>query len=137
MQKLIVSDKTGKSYSIEVEEKNASKLVGVGIGKVVDATPFGLHGYKIQITGGSDKEGVPMRFDVHGTAKPKILLSKGPGYRPKEFGLKRRKRVCGSAITRDMVQINAKVSEKGPKGLEELFGAAKPEAKPKEKNGEV
>lgn len=131
MQKLIVSDKTGKSYSIELEEKNASKLVGVELGKVVDASPFGLHGYKIQITGGSDKDGVPMRRDVHGTARPRVLLSKGPGYMPKEFGLQRRKRVCGNVITREMVQINAKVSEKGPKELEELLGAAKGKEQPK------
>ncbi|MFH1774278.1 MAG: 30S ribosomal protein S6e [Methanobacteriota archaeon] len=122
MQKLIISDSNGKSYSIELDEKKSKSFIGLEIGKVLDASQLGLAGYKIKITGGSDKDGFPMRSDVHGRVRARVLLSRGPGYRPKEKGLKRRKRVRGSTITPEIVQINAKVVEKGEKSLEELLG---------------
>jgi len=122
LQKLIISDSNGKSYSIELDEKKSKSFIGLEIRKVLDASQLGLAGYKIQITGGSDKDGFPMRSDVHGRVRARILLSSGPGYRPKEKGLRRRKRVRGRTITPEIVQINAKVVERGEKSLEELLG---------------
>lgn len=122
MQKLVISDSAGKSYSIELDEKKAKSFAGLEIGKVIEAAQLGLPGYKIQITGGSDEDGFPMRRDVKGRVRARLLLSIGPGYRPKEKGLKRRKRVRGNVITPEIVQINAKVAEKGEKSLEELLG---------------
>lgn len=122
MQKLIIADSNGKSYSIELDEKKSKSFIGLEIGKVFDAAQLGLAGYKIKITGGSDKDGFPMRSDVHGRVRARILLSSGPGYRPKEKGLRRRKMVRGRVITPEIIQINAKVVEKGEKSLEELLG---------------
>lgn len=119
---VIISDSNGKSYSVELDEKKSKSFIGLEIGKVLDAAQLGLAGYKIKITGGSDKDGFPMRSDVHGRVIARMLLSKGPGYRPKEKGLRRRKRVRGSTITPEIVQINAKVVEKGEKSLGELLG---------------
>ena len=36
---------------------------------------------KLKLTGGSDKSGVPMRDDVHGSARKRVLLSKGVDYK--------------------------------------------------------
>ncbi len=119
---IIISDSNGKSYSVELDEKKSKSFIGLEMGKVLEVTQLGLAGYKIQITGGSDKDGFPMCSYIHGRVRARVLLSKGPGYRPKEKGLERRKRVRGRTITPEIVQINAKVVEKGEKSLEELLG---------------
>jgi small subunit ribosomal protein S6e len=127
LQKIILSDpETGKSYSIELETENA-KIVGTRIGKTVDAASIGLSGYKIQITGGSDKDGFPMRIDLPGRGRKKVLLSDGPCYKPKSKGIKRRKTVRGNVLTKDIVQINAKIVKKGTKPIERLLGVAEAE----------
>ena len=123
MQKVILSDpKTGKSYSIELEADKA-KIIGTRIGKTVDGASIGLSGYKIQITGGSDKDGFPMRIDVPGRGRKKALLGAGPCYKPKSKGIKRRKTVRGNVLTKDIVQINAKIVKAGTKPLDKLLGA--------------
>jgi small subunit ribosomal protein S6e len=123
MQKVVISDpETGKAYSIELDEAKAKVLQGLEIGKVLDAAPLGLTGYKIEITGGSDKDGFPMRHDLKGRVRPRLLLSRGPGYKPLERGLRRRKRVRGNVITPDIVQVNAKIVKKGKKSIKALLG---------------
>jgi small subunit ribosomal protein S6e len=123
MQKVVISDpETGKAYSIELDEAKAKVLQGLEIGKVLDAAPLGLTGYKIEITGGSDKDGFPMRHDLKGRVRPRVLLSRGPGYKPLERGLRRRKRVRGNVITPDIVQVNAKIVKKGKKSIKALLG---------------
>lgn len=123
MQKMVISDpETGKAYNLELDEAKSKALIGLEIGSVLDASPLGLPGYKLEITGGSDKDGFPMRRDLKGTVRRRLLLSSGPGYRPREKGLRRRKRVRGRTITPDIVQVNVKVVKKGKKSLEELLG---------------
>jgi small subunit ribosomal protein S6e len=123
LQKVILSDpKTGKSYSIEVESDKA-KIIGKRIGNTVDGASIGLTGYKIQITGGSDSDGFPMRIDVPGRARKKALLTSGPCYKPKSKGIKRRKTVRGNVLTKDIVQINAKIVKAGTKPIDKLLGA--------------
>ena len=122
MQKVILSDpKTGKSYSIEVEADKA-KIIGTRIGKEIDGASIGLTGYKIQITGGSDKDGFPMRVDMPGRGRKKVLLSDGPCYKPTSKGVKRRKTVRGNVLASDIVQINAKIVKAGTKPIEKLLG---------------
>jgi small subunit ribosomal protein S6e len=122
LQKVIISDpETGKSYSMELEEGKAKAFIGLDIGKVLEGASIGLSGYKLEITGGSDKDGFPMRADVPGRGRQKVFLSKGPGYRPKAKGLKRRKMVRGRTITPDIVQINAKIVKKGKTPLDKLL----------------
>lgn len=132
MQKIVISE-SAKSFHLDLDEEKARAVVGLELGNVLDGTKIGLPGYKLQITGGSDKDGFPMRPDVHGRVRPRILLSKGPGYRPLEEGVKRRKRVRGNVITPEIVQINTKVVEKGAQGLEELLVKAEGEKKPEKK----
>jgi small subunit ribosomal protein S6e len=113
--KLVLSDpKTGKSEASEVKDASAQLLMGRKIGEVLDATTIGLTG-KIEITGGSDKAGFPMRRDVMGGGKNYILVTGGVGYKSKEEGSKKRKLIRGNTITEETYQVNAKrVEEQAP-----------------------
>ncbi len=129
MQKVVVSDpETGKAYNIELDEAKAKIFIGKKIGDIVKASPIGLKGYELKITGGSDKDGFPMRKDIHGGVRKRILLTSPPGYRPKRKGVRRRKMVRGNEITPEIVQINTKIVKKGKKSIEELLGLGGGEA---------
>lgn len=123
MQIVISDPKTGKAYKVEGKDTEASALfIGKRIGDAVDADILGLGGYVLEITGGSDKEGMPMRRDVSGTARKRILITSPPGYRPKEKGKRRRKSVRGNEISTAISQINVKIKEYGTKPIEVLLG---------------
>ncbi|WP_456372221.1 30S ribosomal protein S6e [Methanocaldococcus sp.] len=118
--KFVVADpKTGRCYQIEADN---TPLVGKRIGETFDGSILGLEGYKLEITGGSDSSGFPMRPDIHGSRKVRVLLSAPPGFRPKRKGERRRKTVRGNTIAPDIVQINCKVVEYGEKSISELLG---------------
>jgi len=122
--KLVISDpKTGRSYQRELKGAEAGKFRNQVIGDEVDGSAIGLSGYKLAITGGSDKCGFPMKKGVHGTRRPKILLAGGVGYNPKKE-VRKRKRVRGEQVGDDVVQVNAKITAYGKKGVEELLGAS-------------
>ncbi len=106
----------------EVEaDAEISHLIGKRIGEEIEGDALGLEGYKLLITGGSDKDGFPMAPSVPGGVKKKVLSAGGVGYRSKRKGIKRRKRVRGNTVTEDCYQINMKIVEKGSKPLEELL----------------
>ncbi|MCC6055607.1 MAG: 30S ribosomal protein S6e, partial [Desulfurococcaceae archaeon] len=67
---------------------------------------IGLSNVQLEIRGGSDLAGFPMRIDIAGPVKKYVLLSQGPGFKPREDGEKRRKLVRGNTISEDIVQIN-------------------------------
>lgn len=111
--KVIISDsEAGTSKAIELEETRAIPLIGKRIGEIVDGTMVELSGHKLQITGGSDKDGFPMRPSVHGGVRRKVVLSGGVGFNPPNEGGRRRKTVRGNVITEEIVQINMKIVEK-------------------------
>lgn len=110
--KIVVSDpSTGKSQSIELDSASFKPLIGRKIGDIVDGSVIGLKGCKLQITGGSDRDGFPMRPDVMGGIRTRILLSGGVGFNPRKRGERRRKTVRGNTITEDIVQVNMKIVE--------------------------
>lgn len=116
--KIIISDPgTGTSKIIELEEARAIPLIGRKIGEVLDGLIVDLQGYRIQITGGSDKDGFPMRPDVHGGVRRKVMLSNGVGFNPHNKGARKRKTVRGNVITDEIVQVNMKIVEKAQKEL--------------------
>jgi small subunit ribosomal protein S6e len=121
--KVVISDPaTGKAYQKVVSGANANKLIGKQIGDVINGTLVDLPpDYELKITGGSDKDGFPMRPDLPGTGRKRILLSGGVGYRPKEKGVRKKKTVRGRVISKDIVQINMKVVKHGKIPLEEFF----------------
>jgi len=105
----------GKALSklIEIDEKKF-RFEGMKIGDTIKGGLVGFPNYEFQITGGSDSSGFPMRKDVHGPVKKKILVSKrGIGYKPKRKGQKKRKTVRGNEITYDMTLINLLVIKYG------------------------
>ena len=105
--KLTVSDIKGKSVTKELKDNDANPLLGLEIGKETDASIVGLNG-KLKITGGSDKSGVPMRSDVHGAARKRVLLSKGVGLQDAEIGQRVRKLMRGNTISEEIYQVNCK-----------------------------
>jgi small subunit ribosomal protein S6e len=111
--KVIVSDpEAGTSKVVELEEARAAPFIGRRIGEIIDGTVVDLPAHKVQIRGGSDKDGVPMRGNVHGGVRRAVVLSGGTGFSPKKQGERRRKTVRGSTITDEIVQINMKIVEK-------------------------
>ena len=111
--KVIVSDpETGTSKVVELEEVRAVPFIGRKLGEIIDGAVVDLPAQKVQIIGGSDKDGVPMRGNVHGGVRRKVVLSGGTGFSPKRRGERRRKTVRGSTITDEIAQINLKIVEK-------------------------
>ncbi|MEM0359175.1 MAG: 30S ribosomal protein S6e [Candidatus Hadarchaeales archaeon] len=132
MFKVVIGDpKTGKSYQIELKEPSSRALIGKRIGDTFDGSLVGLPGFELQITGGTDVNGFPMRPDVPGPGHQRVLLSRGPGYRPKKKGERRRKRVHGCVVAEDIRQLNVKIVKYGEKPVEELL---KPLLEKKEKS---
>jgi len=130
--KVVISDpKTKKAYQKEIDQ-NASNLLGKKIGHKFSGNILGLTGYELEITGGSDKQGFPMRKDVDGMVRKKILISLPPGFHPKIKGQRKRKSICGNTVSANIAQINAKISGYGQKSIEEHMGIKKESKEPKE-----
>lgn len=105
--KLIVSDpSTGKCSVSDIEGARAQALIGRSLGEVIDGSALGITQGKAIISGGCDKNGVPMRSDVHGGAKKYIVLTSGTGFRPTRHGERRRKLIRGRIISEETYQIN-------------------------------
>jgi small subunit ribosomal protein S6e len=123
--------KTKKSWQVE---KDAPSLIGLKIGEKFDGAALGLGGFTLQVTGGSDKEGFPMRYDLQGTARRKALMSSGPGFRGEgREGIRRRKYIRGNTISTDTMQVNCKVIE-GEGDIPTILGIPpKAEKAPEEK----
>lgn len=118
--KLVVSE--GKSsHQMEVEAALSKKLIGLKIGEEFDASMVGLEGYQLRITGGSDKNGFPMKRDVPGPRRIRSLLSGGVGFKPTRKGQRRRKTVRGNTLSDDIVQVNTIVVKKGKKSITEIL----------------
>lgn len=129
--KVIISDpETGTSKVVELQEARASPLIGKRIGEVMDGAAVDLPAHKIQIMGGSDKDGFPMRPSVHGGVRRRIVLSGGVGFNPTNEGMRRRKTIRGNVITDEIVQINAKIVEKPKQAKEAKKSKEKKEEQP-------
>jgi small subunit ribosomal protein S6e len=113
--KVIVSNPEGTSKVVELEGTRAMPLIGRRIGETIDGSIVDLAGKKVQVTGGSDKDGFPMRPSVHGGVRRRIILSGGVGFNPEDEGVRKRKTIRGNVITDEIVQINLKVIEKTEK----------------------
>jgi len=118
--KLNIGDpKSGKTFKRVLAADQARALMGKKIGDTVAGDPLGLSGYELQITGGSDHCGFPMRADVPGAVRRRILITGGVGFRNKDGeGVRRRRTVAGNTVHTKTAQINVKVVKagKGPLG---------------------
>ncbi len=133
----------GASYNMSISGNNQSQFLGKKIGDVVDGIFVGdgetiLSGYKLQITGGSDKTGTPMRSDIEGGVRKPVLVTQSVGYkghdlvqktkkgekkrfRYKPDGMRKRRNFRGNTITQYTRQINLKVVEAGNKSLADIL----------------
>lgn len=119
--KLVISiPRLGRAFQKEITPEEAQMFYGLKIGDEVDLSPLGLKGYKAKITGGTDRDGFPMRPDVHGTGRKKVLLSGGPGIRGLKKGERKRKTVRGNIVAEDIEQLNLVVVQEGEIPAEEL-----------------
>ena len=131
MVKLTINDvKAKKSYKKELD---SNPLINKKINEIVSGDEFGFKGYEFKITGGSDKQGFPMRADLPGVGRRKILVVSGVGAKQKEKGMKQRKSVHGNTIDENISQINLKVEKYGKDNLPKILGLEeKKEETPKE-----
>ena len=114
---------TGEAHGLEVDEQDANRFIGRELGDEVEGSAVGLDGYTLEITGGSDAAGRPMRGDVSGPNLSEILVAeRSTGYKPDREGERRRITVRGREIGEEVVQINARVAERGSASIEELLG---------------
>ena len=143
---------TKKTYKVELDMDKAQPLFGKKIGQEFNGEAIGLDGYKLKITGGSDLSGFPMRRDIEGTGKRRVLLKVGSlGFRKRRYhsipegegakkklketrkGERRRKAIRGNTISDSIRQINCVVTKTGKATPEKLLGLEAEEAPKEEK----
>ena len=123
--KVVFSDpKSGHSFQKEVEKGHEKMLIGKKIGGEIEGGAISLDGYKLVITGGSDKDGFPMRKGIR--ARSKVVLSSGSGVRKLKFGQMLKKRVAPQMVSESTAQINCKITHAGAKSLADLGFTPKP-----------
>lgn len=117
--KVVIGAKDGKSYQKVVADPLSDNLLKKRIGEALKGDLLGFPGYEFQITGGSDKCGFPMRKGIQQPRK-KVLIGGSVGFHGKnrkgktQYGLVRRRTVCGEMVTKIIHQINLKVITEGP-----------------------
>ena len=113
---IVVSDpKTRKAYSKKVD--NAAMFNGKKVGEQIELGIVGLDGYVAKITGGSDKQGFPMKSDLAGPGRREVYITTNVKH-GERIKVARR----GNTITDEIAQLNVKVVKEGQKSLEELLG---------------
>ena len=113
---IVISDpKTGKAFSKKIE--SASNFSGRRIGQEIQLDSVGLNGYSAKITGGSDKDGFPMRKDLVGTSRKRIFVVVD-----RKKGEKTRITKRGNTVADDIKELNVVVTKYGTPSLEEMLG---------------
>ena len=107
--KVVVSDETGHTQQFEVDGQDANRFIGRELGDEVDGGAVGLDGLTLELTGGSDEAGRPMREDVAGSNLKELLLEGGVGYKPSRDGERKRITVRGRQVSEETAQVNASV----------------------------
>jgi len=113
---------SGHTYQIEVDGQDANRFIGLELGDEVDGGAVGLEGYTLELTGGSDTAGRPMRPDVRGVATKSIMSDGGVGFEPTTDGERKRITIRGREVSDETRQINATIVGRGSDSVEELLG---------------
>ncbi|WP_458187734.1 30S ribosomal protein S6e [Haladaptatus sp. NG-WS-4] len=121
-QVVVADPDSGMAYQRDIDGQDANRFLGKSIGDDVDGGAVGLNGYTVEITGGSDNAGRPMRGDINGPNLKDVLLEGGTGYNPERDGERRRISVRGKEVSDAVAQLNVTISERGEQSVEELFG---------------
>ncbi|MBU1975809.1 MAG: 30S ribosomal protein S6e [Nanoarchaeota archaeon] len=112
--KINISDpKNGKTHKKVLNDADCKPLIGKKIGDTIKGETLGFAGYEFKISGGSDSCGFPMRWDVSGTMRKRILITTGVGIRSKRKGMRKRKTVAANQIYAKTAQINLTVTKAG------------------------
>lgn len=119
IMKVTIGTQNGKTFQKEVED--ASQIFGKKIGETFDGGIIGLPGYELEITGGSDRDGFPMRASREGTERKRVLLKDGVGLETDREGERQRKSVRGNTVSNQIEQLNTKVTDSGEKSVEEIL----------------
>ena len=118
---LVVSDPdTGKTYQTTVDGQDANRFIGRSLGDEVEGDVVGLSESTLELTGGSDAAGRPMRADVPGANLKQLLLEGGVGFNPEKDGERRRITVRGAEFSEESAQVNATV--RGDEDVAAAFG---------------
>ena len=106
-----VSDpEDGATYRVDVDGQDANRFMGRELGDEVDGDAVGLDGFTLELTGGSDNAGRPMRPDVRGTEVTSILTDGGVGFNPERDGERKRITVRGREVSDETSQLNARIA---------------------------
>ena len=129
--KIVIGTKSGKCFQKELSQEESESLYGKVLGEEFNSEIIGITGAKFLITVGSDASGFPMRKDLNGINKKKLLITKSTGFkgklRGKRFGGLRIKRtVAGNTVYEKTHQLNIKVT----KGDKVIIDAFKPAVEP-------
>ncbi len=130
--KIVISYKEN-SYQVELPKEKEAHLYGLKIGDKLDGSFIGAAGYSLKISGGSDKDGFPMKADLSGGSRKSILLSKGVGFPKGKKGERVRKSVRGNSVSESIAQLNTIVEQAGPTSLDQLFPRKEKKEKEEEK----
>lgn len=126
MQAVIGAD-DGMSYQVELDENQVQAVTGLQIGDEVEGSVLGLDGYTLEITGGSDREGFPMRESVTGTGRRKLLVGDGSGRQRLRDGERRRKSFRGNTVSTEITQLNLRVVSAGDTMIDDLLADEEPD----------
>ena len=120
---IVISDpKSGRAFSHKSEDTGV--FLNKKVGDEVSLDSLGFEGYLAVITGGSDKEGFPLKPDLEGAARRKIFVTVD-----KKKGVRRRIAFRGNLITNEITQVNVKVKKYGVKAFAEIAPKMKVEEK--------
>jgi len=118
----VADPESGRTYQVEVADQDATRFIGRSVGEEVEGGAVGLDGGTLEITGGSDDAGRPMRGDVRGPNLKAVLLEGGTGYNPAREGERKRVTVRGAEVSESTRQINARIADAGSGSVDELLG---------------
>lgn len=120
---VVVADpESGETHQLDAEGQDANRFIGRELGEEVEGSAVGLDGYTLELTGGSDTAGRPMRADVRGPDLTTLLSDGGTGYEPSRPGERRRVTVRGREVSEETRQINAKIVGRGDEAVAALLG---------------
>lgn len=111
--------KTKKTHTFTIAAEDAKSIFGKRIGDKIRGDLMGKPGYELEITGGSDNAGFPMRKDATGTGRRQILITRGLGNQQSARGIRLRRTVAGNTVGDQTSQLNVKVVKHGPQPLVE------------------
>lgn len=121
--KVVISDpKTGRTGQLEVNEDATKRIQGLKVGDTFKGEIIEFTGYEFEITGGSDFAGFPLRADLPGSGRKKILTKSNViGVKKRDRkGVRVRKTVCAATIDTKTTQVNTKIIKAGKAPIEFL-----------------